>query len=508
MSEDIYDSDTEQGEVRWVNLTPTDRRDMMQFVFEDDDWYDGPGKYYEGGDNHPRFDLVAKKTGAPIKEVKRYYNAFLKKHGHDGKDVFTREVSRTVVQPASSMSAPSAPQAMRNNPQNHNMPSMDFNEPDPMESMMMNQMQQTQGNSEASNMMFMMHFLTSQQKMQMQQQQFQAQLMMQQRSGDQQREADMRREQMARDQQFMTQQTTLLRESFKRANDGGIGGKLQQAYEEKMIDEIVNGGKNDGWRDDVKDILTSDTLKEAVTGLGSALTSRAPQVPVGYDAPNYNPYAQPIPAQPMPAQVPQQLPPQPYPQQAVAPPAPQQEMDGVFFEQQPAQAIAQQQPPAEMTSTQYQEILLDSFSQLLGPAMQDEQVAKAVAEQIEVAVEITLLEMPETLPQIKLQAMSEKLLLVRNLRDICFGLRDLRERVTPGEAPGAIIMSAVTSELKKRPEFYNIFAKNTYEELVGQIEPFKDTGAVKYDYEYLLRPEVGEIARHLLSAVAQDSQRA
>ena len=125
MSEDIYDSDTEQGEVRWVNLTPTDRRDMMQFVFEDDDWYDGPGKYYEGGDNHPRFDLVAKKTGAPIKEVKRYYNAFLKKHGHDGKDVFTREVSRTVVQPASSMSTPSAPQAMRNNPQNHNMPSMD-----------------------------------------------------------------------------------------------------------------------------------------------------------------------------------------------------------------------------------------------------------------------------------------------------------------------------------------------------------------------------------------------
>jgi hypothetical protein len=140
--------------------------------------------------------------------------------------------------------------------------------------------------------------------------------------------------------------------------------------------------------------------------------------------------------------------------------------------------------------------------------MQDEQVAKAVSEQIEVAVEITLLEMPETLPQIKLQAMSEKLLLVRNLRDICFGLRDLRERVAPGETPGSIIMAAVTSELKKRPEFYNIFAKNTYEELVGQIEPFKDTGAVKYDYEYLLRPEVGEIARHLLYAVAQDSQSA
>ena len=69
-------------------------------------------------------------------------------------------------------------------------------------------------------------------------------------------------------------------------------------------------------------------------------------------------------------------------------------------------------------------------------------------------------------------------------------------------------MSAVTSELKKSPEFYNIFASNTYEELIAQLDPFKETGAVKYDYEYLLRPEVAEIARHLLAAVAQDAQSA
>lgn len=506
MSDDIYDSDTEQGEVRWVNLTPTDRRDMMQFVFEDDDWYDGAGKYYEGGNSHPRFDLVAKKTGAPVKEVKRYYNAFLKKHGHDGKDVFTKEVTRTVVEPTSSMPAPSAPQptqSMMNPQQGMSMPSMDFNEPDPMESILQSQMQQQgQKGGDGIGMVAMMGFLTSQQRLMMQQQQFQMQMMMEQRKSDQFREMEMRREQMARDQQFMSQQTTLLKETMKKANDSGLGGKLQAAYEEKMIDEIVNGGRNDGWRDDVKDILTSDTLKEAVTGLGSALTSRAPQVPVGYDAPNYNPYAQPVAPQPVAAPV-QQLPPQPVPQTVQNPP-----QDGVFFEEQPAQPIAQQQPPAEMTASQYREILLESFSQLLGPSMQDEQVAKAVNEQIEVAVDITLLEMPEALPQIKLQSMSEKLLLVRNLRDICFGLRDLRERVSPGEAPGAIIMSAVTSELKKRPEFYNIFATNTYEELIAQIDPFKETGAVKYDYEYLLRPEVAEIARYLLAAVAQDAQSA
>ena len=43
----------------------------------------------------------------------------------------------------------------------------------------------------------------------------------------------------------MNQQTTLLRESFKRANDGGFR-KMQQALEEKMIDELVNGKKVTG----------------------------------------------------------------------------------------------------------------------------------------------------------------------------------------------------------------------------------------------------------------------
>lgn len=139
--------------------------------------------------------------------------------------------------------------------------------------------------------------------------------------------------------------------------------------------------------------------------------------------------------------------------------------------------------------------------------MQDPQVAKAVQEQIEVAVDVTMLEMPEALPQVKLQSMSEKMLLVRNLRDICFGLRDLRGRTPMGEAPGTIVMAAVVSELKKRPEFYGIFANNSYEELVAQLEPFKDTGAIKFDYEYLLRPEIADIARHLLGAVAADAQQ-
>jgi hypothetical protein len=118
-----------------------------------------------------------------------------------------------------------------------------------------------------------------------------------------------------------------------------------------------------------------------------------------------------------------------------------------------------------------------------------------------------MIEMPQALPQIQLQAMSEKMLLVRNLRDICFGLRDLRQRTAIGQAPNGIVMAAVIAELKKRPEFYAIFANNSYEEIIAQLDPFKDTGAIKFDYEYLLKPEIADIARHLLGSVAADAQQ-
>jgi len=282
-----------------------------------------------------------------------------------------------------------------------------------------------------------------------------------------------------------------------------------EAAQEKMIEDML-GGKDEGWRDSIKDVLGSDTLKEAVAGIGGALGSRKQmQIPAGYDDAQYNPYAQPIPQQ-APQQVPQQAPQQM--QQPLAGPAyadlEEPQMDGVFFDeqgQQAAQPVQQAPPvPTDLTRDEYSKILFESFSQLLGPQMEDPQVTKAVQEQIEVAVDVTMLQMPEAIPQIKLQAMSEKMLLVRNLRDICFGLRDLRSRVNPGEAPGAIILAAVISELRKRPEFYKIFSDNTYEEIIAQLEPFKDTGAIKFDYEYLIRPEIAEIARHLLGAVSND----
>lgn len=342
-------------------------------------------------------------------------------------------------------------------------------------------------------------------------------MQMEQRRLDESRNAEMRREQMARDQQFMQQQTTLLRESFKRANDSGFGGKLMEAAQEKMIEEMI-GGKDESWRESIKDVLGSDTLKEAVAGIGGALGSRRQtQIPAGYDDVQYNPYAQPTAAPNLPPAQVQSPAYQPSPELTGAQQyanLEEQPTDGVFFEEaqlplsqsvpQPVPQPVPQAVPSDLNKDEYTRVLFESFSQLLGPQMQDPQVMKAVQEQIETAVDITILEMPEAIPQLKLQAMSEKMLLVRNLRDICFGLRDLRGRVLPGEQPSGIILAAVISELRKRPEFYKIFSDNSYEEIIAQLEPFKDTGAIRFDYEYLIRPEIAEIARHLLGAVASD----
>ena len=513
MSDYDYEGEDESNEpLQWRTLNPKERLELMKNIFTNSEWYDGT-PFSEGGmpmgdgSHNPDFQAIVDRSGAPMKDAKRYYAAWLSKQGLDPKSALEYQRNSTMTSTSSqglgSMSTPIAGTALptlgsMSPPTGSTPPTYMQSAPPPPPP--------AGGNSD---MWAMMQFMMHNQAQQAEQQRFQMTLQMEQRRMDELRNGEMRREQMARDQQFMQQQTTLLRESFKKANDTGFGGKLMEAAQEKMIEDML-GGKDEGWRDSIKDVLGSDTLKEAVAGIGGALGARRQtQIPAGYDDTQYNPYAQ-----PMSQQVPQPIP-QPIPQQVQQPLAgtqyanlEEQPMDGVFFEEgpaQPAQPMQQSPPvPTDLTRDEYSKVLFESFSQLLGPQMEDPQVTRAVQEQIEVAVDVTLLEMPQAIPQIKLQAMSEKMLLVRNLRDICFGLRDLRSRVNPGEQPGGIILAAVISELRKRPEFYKIFSDNSYEEIIAHLEPFKDTGAIKFDYEYLIRPEIAEIARHLLGAVASD----
>ena len=82
---------------------------------------------------------------------------------------------------------------------------------------------------------------------------------------------------------------------------------------------------------------------------------------------------------------------------------------------------------SSFTEDDYKNILLSSYVEAMEPVANDPQVMSALQEQVDVTVSTTLLEVPDALPQIKLQSMNEKLLLIRNLRDIGMGMMDLRQ---------------------------------------------------------------------------------
>jgi len=496
-----YDGDEESEDPQWRVLTPKERKALMKNAFTNDDWYeDGSLPVHKGGDANPLFDILAERVGAPTQEIKRYYAAWLNSQGFSAENALKKSPSSsTQSNPTDTLSQ----FMLKDEPAQQSSGMGGFGVSDPG---MMPPPQS--GNSDAMGMWAMMNFLTQQQRMAMQQQQFQMMQMMEQRKLDQQREEGQRREAMGRDQQFMNQQMAFMREMMKKSGDDGFfDSDMKKIMKEKVVDQMLGGNDSGGWQDMVKDVIGSDTMKAAVGGIGSAIGSRN-STPAGYNVPGYNPYAQPV--QPQPAlQNPQ---PQPQMQPQMQPQPVQEVSPGGYFGAEDVQTDAETgeqyvEVPREPTSDEYQAALLSTLSQLMGPSLQDPQNLAAIKEQVEVAVEMTLVEEPELLPQIKLVKMTEKILLILNLRDIGLGLKDLLSKTTPGQAPGPMIMGVVVEQLRQRPEFYKIFAENTYEELLATIEPFKNTGTIQYDYEYLLNPDVANICRHMLSAVQADAQQ-
>jgi len=503
--DEYEDDEPSQSSPRWRTLSPKERKLLMKNVFSNPEWYDTSqgSPVFEGGTSNPMFEEIAEKADAPVKEVRRYYAAWLKSQGFTPADLRTQgrpeepTPSAYHQSPSHAATTPSmVSSSMSGMPPGP--PALPTVAPPPDDG--------------GNEMWAMMQFLTQQQYMQMQQQQFQMQMMMEQRRLDQQKEGDTRREAMARDQQFMNQQMTFMRDMTKKSGDDGFfDSEMKGIFKERMVDSMF-GDKDEGWRESIKDVLGSDTLKAAVGGLGGALSAAtAPKanIPAGYDNPEYNPYAQ--------ASMVQAPPSQPLPM--VAPGAIEQAQplpDGVFFSEEeqgevPSQMVAAppvptpQPQPQQFNDDEYKKILVSAFVEAMGPVANDTQVLSALQEQVDVAVATTMIEMPDALPQIKLQAMNEKLLLIRNLRDIGMGMMDLRERTPAGTIPSDLIVGAVVGELRKNPEFYKIFAENTYDELMAKIEPFKMTGAVEKDYAYLLKPEVQEVCRPLLQAVKNDA---
>ena len=500
--EEEYDYEAEQEEdPQWRLLTPKERKKLLKNAFTNDDWYeDGSLPVHKGGDANPLFEVLSDRVGAPMSEIKRYYAAWLNSQGFSAENALKRSAS-TDSNPSETLGQ----FMIKDEPASNPAPSSSgFGISDP--GMIPMPPQSQGGNSGEMGMWAMMNFLTQQQRMAMQQQQFQMMQMMEQRKLDQNREEGQRREAMARDQQFMNQQMAFMREMMKKnGDDGFFDTDMKKIMKEKVVDQMLGGGDNGDWKDMVKDVIGSDTMKAAVGGIGSAIGSRS-STPAGYNVPGYNPYAQPI-AAAVPQEVPQQVManPQPVPMEAM--PVPDAPPSGYFGEENvaPQQEVAMQEVPREPSSDEYQAALMETLSQLMGPALQDPKNLEAVKQQVEVAVETTLVENPELLPQAKLILMTEKILLILNLRDIGLGLKDLLSKTKPGQPPSDLILAVVVEQLRDRPEFYKIFAENTYDELVATIEPFKNTGTISYDYEYLLNPEVAEVCRHMLSAVAADA---
>ena len=496
----LYDEEENEDDPQWRGLSPGERKTLLKSVFSNNDWYEeGQLPVFEGGSANPLFDVIAERVGAPAREIKRYYAAWLSKQGFSA-DQINQTVSKSDSQANSGNSLSNfmikdEPQQTQQQTQQGDMfgggGGNDF----------MPMPQGGQPNSDAMGMWAMMNFLTSQQRMAMQQQQFQMMQGMEQRKLDQSREEGQRREAMARDQQFMNQQMAFMREMMKKSGDDGFfDSEMKNIMKEKVVDQMLGGGSGDDWKGMVKDVLGSDTLKAAVGGIGGAIGKRS-STPAGYNVAGYNPYAQPDVAQ----QVQHQQEPEVYAQPQTVP-EPQQ-LDGVFFDEAPQPQPQQEVPNREPTSQEYQAALLDAMGQMLGPSMNDPATLNALKQQIEVSVETVMTEMPGTLPNHKLLRMTEKLLLILNMRDIGLGLKDLRSKTDIGQEPSSLVMAVVVEELRKKPEFFKIFAENTYEELLAIIEPFKNTGTIQYDFDYLLKPEVAEICRYLLAAVQEDARQ-
>ena len=507
--EEDYDYEAEQDEdPQWRLLTPKERKKLLKNAFTNDDWYeDGSLPIHKGGDANPLFDVLADRVGAPLTEIKRYYAAWLNSQGFSAENALKKSAV-TNTNPSETLGQFMIKDEPASNPSNNNSNSFGISDPGMIPMPPQNQ----GGNNGEMGMWAMMNFLTQQQRMAMQQQQFQMMQMMEQRKLDQNREEGQRREAMARDQQFMNQQMAFMREMMKKnGDDGFFDTDMKKIMKEKVVDQMLGGGDTGDWKDMVKDVIGSDTMKAAVGGIGSAIGSRS-STPAGYNVPGYNPYAQPQPmAQPMPQQAVMPNPSQELPIEMMPQQAPQVETPTGYFgeetpEEQPPQQPQMQEVPREPTSDEYQQALMSTLTQLIGPSLQDPKNLAAVREQVEVAVETTLVELPELLPQMKLMRMTEKILLILNLRDIGLGLKDLSSKTKPGQAPSDLILALVVEQLRDKPEFYKIFAENSYDELVATIEPFKNTGTISYDFEYLLQPEVAEICRHLLAAVAHDAQ--
>jgi len=286
----------------------------------------------------------------------------------------------------------------------------------------------------------------------------------------------------------MTMQMNFMNSMMKEGRKSGedeFGTLLKAAAMEKVADNLFGASESTAERILTK-VLDPDALGAVVAGARGAMATRQSAIPAGYDVPSYNPYAQPLPPE-------ESAPPQQY----APPPA---EDDRGFFEG--PEQTGPSQMDIEVSDEEFKETLLGAFKQNMGPQLEDEKTRKALLEQIDISVDVVRMKHPQLTPQNQLEKMSQELILVRSLRDIGMGLRQAKSYLDNGVSE-ATVVEGIKNEINSQPVFAQIFRENTYEQMMGLIEPYKDTGGVVHDYNFLLQPDIANLCRQVLLSFKQ-----
>lgn len=482
---DEYDmtDDEDDGDAQWTSLDPSERKELLKNVFSDENWYDGMA-FHEGGASHPPFDEIASRVGAEQTTIKKYYIAWLKARGFDVENIKTSMTA--AVDPLAGVTTPSTPKPV-SEPQPSTAYQQEVNRmqheafappPRPTEDFSMTP---PKGGNDSDSMFSMMQFLALQQRIASENQHRQMMMQMEQRRLDQQRESEIRRESQARDQQFNMQQMAFMREMMRtKDNDGFFDSDMKTIFKQRMVEQMLDGGGGGGALERIASRLLQPEMLGSLASAASNVIPTRNQVPAGYDSPTYDPYAQP--SRPAPT-------PNPAPQQAF--PA-----DDNFFEG-PEEEVVEE---VDVTPEQYKHALMEQFKTIMGQELEDPKKLNAVQEQIDITVDNVVVEFSPLAPQGKLDKMAERMVLVRSLRDIGRGMQDAMEKMNEGTDPD-LVYAFVVGELKKNEVFWNIFRSNTYDELMALIEPYKETGGVIHDYNFLLRSDVADVCREMLTRV-------
>jgi len=490
--EDDFDmtNETDSEDPQWGVLTTEQKKELMMAVFEDDEWYAGTPAHM-GGKSLPEFGEIASRLSAPKNDVMKYYAAWVKTKGLNPQEVMSRAKT---MEPAPSMSEPVqqqvAPPSM-----NPPVPTSTANVAGSMKSALMNDMLgnmfggQPQQNSQGADMKYMMGMMMMSNMLDSERRQHEAQMQLQREQFLAQQNNSIRQEQQQRQDSMMTMQMNFMNSMFKEGKKGGedeFGTLLKAAAMEKVADNLFGASESTAERILTK-VLDPDALGAVVAGARGAMATRQSAIPAGHDIPSYNPYAQPLPPQ---EQIPpQQIPPQPA------------EDDRGFYEG-PEQA-GPSQMDVEVSTEEFRETLLGAFKQNMGSQLEDEKTRKALLEQIDISVDVVRMKYPELTPQNQLERMSQELILVRSLRDIGMGLRQAKSYLDNGVSESTVV-DGIKNEINAQPVFAQIFRENSYEQMMGLIEPYKDTGGVVHDYNFLLQPDTANLCRQVLQSFKQE----